>query len=94
MQNTAICINKLKQSILWKMGCVVMLKPKYGPETLKCKLRSGVPIQAALKYYGKAFAHKLALPILKKFRWWGTVEWEDSDDIFYSCFASFPKSVF
>lgn len=42
MQNTVICVNKLKLSVLWKIRYVVVLKPKYGLETQKCKLRSGV----------------------------------------------------
>lgn len=44
------------------------------------------PIQVALQYYGKAFGHKLSLPIFKK-KLERAEEWEDFDYIFWFMFS-------
>ena len=66
-QNTVICLNNMKLSLLYQIVCVVfMLKLKYEPETLKCKTKILYLIYEALKYYGTAFGHKLTLSKSKK----------------------------
>lgn len=44
------------------------------------------PIHAALKFYGKAFGHELALSIFKNVGVGDGVEWKDFDVIFLFMF--------